>query len=80
LKKVKSWSSQNKSPQSSLTSTQTARCPKQANVVDIDTQDVDNELAAVEYVEDIYKFYKLVEVHIVIQILDIIYIYRCIDV
>ncbi|CAH1429356.1 unnamed protein product [Lactuca virosa] len=66
LKKPKSWSSQNKSPQSSLTSTLTARskaarCPKQPNVVDIDAQDVDNELAAVEYVDDIYKFYKLVE-------------------
>lgn len=69
LKKPKSWSSQNKSPQSSLTSTLTARskvayCPKQENFVDIDAQDVDNELAAVEYVEDIYIFHKLVEVHI----------------
>ncbi|KAI3700559.1 hypothetical protein L2E82_45192 [Cichorium intybus] len=35
-----------------------------ANVVDIDAQDMDNELAEVEYVEDIYKFYKLVEVQI----------------
>ncbi|XP_042752648.1 G2/mitotic-specific cyclin-1-like [Lactuca sativa] len=66
LKKPKSWSSQNKSPQSSLTSTLTARskvayCPKQENFVDIDAQDVDNELAAVEYVEDIYIFHKLVE-------------------
>ncbi|KAI3711152.1 hypothetical protein L2E82_41028 [Cichorium intybus] len=66
LKKPKSWSSRNKSPQSSLTSTQiarskAARCPKQPNVVDIDAQDVANELAAVEYVEDIYKFYKLIE-------------------
>ncbi|KAL7592364.1 hypothetical protein Lser_V15G32029 [Lactuca serriola] len=66
LKKPKSWSSQNKSPQSSLTSTLTAqskvaRCPKQPNFVDIDAQDVDNELVAVEYVEDIYRFHKLVE-------------------
>ncbi|KAI3495171.1 hypothetical protein L1887_37380 [Cichorium endivia] len=66
LKKPKSWSSRNKSPQSSLTSTQTARskaarCPKQPNVVDIDAQDANNELAAVEYVEGIYKFYKLIE-------------------
>ncbi|CAN4100711.1 unnamed protein product [Withania somnifera] len=30
-------------------------------IVDIDAADVDNELAAVEYVEDIYKFYKLTE-------------------
>ncbi|XP_028110389.1 G2/mitotic-specific cyclin-2-like [Camellia sinensis] len=30
-------------------------------LVDIDAADVDNELAFVEYVEDIYKFYKLTE-------------------
>ncbi|CAI9774551.1 unnamed protein product [Fraxinus pennsylvanica] len=30
-------------------------------IVNIDAADVDNELAAVEYVEDIYKFYKLAE-------------------
>ncbi|KAA8517913.1 hypothetical protein F0562_015399 [Nyssa sinensis] len=30
-------------------------------IVDIDAADVNNELAVVEYVEDIYKFYKLVE-------------------
>ncbi|GER40686.1 cyclin family protein [Striga asiatica] len=30
-------------------------------IVDIDAADMDNELAAVEYVEDIYKFYKLAE-------------------
>lgn len=34
--------------------------PKE-HVVDIDAEDVDNELALVEYVEDIYKFYKLIE-------------------
>ncbi|CAH1443269.1 unnamed protein product [Lactuca virosa] len=50
----------------SLTSTLTARskaahCPKQPNVVDIDAQDVDNELDNVDYVKDIYEFYKLVE-------------------
>ncbi|KAI3501181.1 hypothetical protein L1887_29043 [Cichorium endivia] len=53
-----------------LTSTMTARSKaacglnyksKPANVVDIDAQDMDNELAEVEYVEDIYKFYKLAE-------------------
>lgn len=31
-------------------------------VVDIDAADADNQLAASEYVEDIYKFYKLIEV------------------
>lgn len=31
-------------------------------IVDIDAADTENELAVVEYVEDIYKFYKLVEV------------------
>ncbi|CAH1418557.1 unnamed protein product [Lactuca virosa] len=65
-----SSSSRNKKPQSSLTSTLTARSkaacglnykPKPANIVDIDAQDIDNELAEVEYVEDIYKFYKLIE-------------------
>ncbi|CAI9287583.1 unnamed protein product [Lactuca saligna] len=65
-----SSSSRNKKPQSSLTSTLTARSkaacglnykPKPANVVDIDAQDIDNELAELEYVEDIYKFYKLIE-------------------
>ncbi|KAL2557342.1 Cyclin-B1-2 [Forsythia ovata] len=30
-------------------------------IANIDAADVDNELAAVEYVEDIYKFYKLAE-------------------
>lgn len=34
--------------------------PKE-QIVDIDAQDVGNDLAAVEYVEDIYKFYKLIE-------------------
>ncbi|KAI3682308.1 hypothetical protein L1987_82204 [Smallanthus sonchifolius] len=60
--------SSNKKPQSSLTSTLTARSKaacglkyKPKNIIDIDAQDVNNELAAVEYVEDIYKFYKLVE-------------------
>ena len=31
-------------------------------VVDIDATDIGNELAAVEYIDDIYKFYKLTEV------------------
>ncbi|KAL1291731.1 hypothetical protein HN51_060258 [Arachis hypogaea] len=34
--------------------------PKE-QIVDIDAADVNDELAAVEYIEDIYKFYKLVE-------------------
>ncbi|KAK1359993.1 hypothetical protein POM88_044467 [Heracleum sosnowskyi] len=53
-----------------FTSTLTARSkaasgltkkPK-AQIVDIDAADANNELTAVEYVEDMYKFYKLVEV------------------
>ncbi|CAM8968243.1 unnamed protein product [Rhodiola kirilowii] len=53
----------------SLTSVLTARSkaacgltnkPKES-VVDIDAADAGNELAAVEYVEDMYKFYKLIE-------------------
>ncbi|CAI9765713.1 unnamed protein product [Fraxinus pennsylvanica] len=52
-----------------LTSTLTARSkaacamnykPKEL-IVDIDAADVNNDLAVVEYVEEIYKFYKLVE-------------------
>ena len=35
--------------------------PKE-QTIDIDAADAENELAAVEYIEDIYKFYKLVEV------------------
>lgn len=31
-------------------------------VVNIDATDIDNELAAAEYIDDIYKFYKLTEV------------------
>lgn len=33
-------------------------------ISDIDVTDIDNELAVVEYVDDIYKFYKLTEVMI----------------
>ncbi|KAK1402961.1 hypothetical protein POM88_002566 [Heracleum sosnowskyi] len=33
-----------------------------AQIVDIDVADANNEFAAVEYVEDMYKFYKLAEV------------------
>lgn len=35
--------------------------PKE-HIIDIDADDVDNELAAVEYIDDLYRFYKLVEV------------------
>ncbi|CAJ2645406.1 unnamed protein product [Trifolium pratense] len=34
---------------------------KPKEIVDIDAGDANNELAAVEYLEDIYKFYKIVE-------------------
>lgn len=40
-----------------------AKKPKD-QIVDIDAGDANNELAAVEYVEDMYKFYKRVEVPI----------------
>ncbi|KAL5154731.1 G2/mitotic-specific cyclin S13-6 [Glycine soja] len=58
-----------KKSQHTLTSVLTARSkaacgitnkPKE-QIIDIDASDVDNELAAVEYIDDIYKFYKLVE-------------------
>ncbi|KAL8125606.1 G2/mitotic-specific cyclin S13-7-like isoform X2 [Apium graveolens] len=50
---------------STLTARSKAACglskkPK-VQIVDIDAADANNELAAVEYVEDMYKFYKLVE-------------------
>ncbi|GER52553.1 cyclin, partial [Striga asiatica] len=35
--------------------------PKEQIVVDIDAEDMNNDLAAVEYVEDMYKFYKSAE-------------------
>lgn len=38
-----------------------AKRPEES-LVNIDAADVENELAAVEYVDDIYKFYKLTEV------------------
>ncbi|CAJ2645403.1 unnamed protein product [Trifolium pratense] len=34
---------------------------KPKEIVDIDAGDANNELFAVEYLEDIYKFYKIVE-------------------
>ncbi|KAL9425107.1 hypothetical protein AB3S75_032107 [Citrus x aurantiifolia] len=37
-----------------------AQKPKE-QIVDIDAKDANNDLAGIEYVEDIYKFYKLVE-------------------
>ncbi|KAI3926658.1 hypothetical protein MKW98_014305 [Papaver atlanticum] len=35
---------------------------KKEPIVDIDDGDVDNQLAVVEYIEDLYKYYKLAEV------------------
>lgn len=35
-----------------------------ATIVDIDAPDLGNELAVIEYVGEIYKFYKSVEVYI----------------
>nr|AFK34233.1 unknown [Lotus japonicus] len=57
--------SKKKTLTSVLTARSKAACgltnkPKE-EIVDIDASDVDNELAAVEYIEDIYKFYKMVE-------------------
>ncbi|KAK6149017.1 hypothetical protein DH2020_016542 [Rehmannia glutinosa] len=61
-------SSKKKAP--TLTSTLTARSqaacglsnkPKEQQIVDIDAADVDNDLAVVEYVEEMYKFYKSAE-------------------
>ncbi|XP_023735418.1 G2/mitotic-specific cyclin S13-7 isoform X1 [Lactuca sativa] len=58
-----------KKPTKSLTSVLTARSkvacgittrPKDP-IINIDQSDINNELAEVEYVEDIYKFYKLTE-------------------
>lgn len=37
-------------------------------IVDIDAADVNYELAVLEYVEDIYSFYKLAEVFIVLNL------------
>jgi len=37
---------------------------KPKEIADIDAGDANNELAAVEYLDDIYKFYKIVEVTI----------------
>lgn len=36
--------------------------PQNEIIKNIDASDVDDELAAVEYVDDIYKYYKLTEV------------------
>lgn len=44
---------------------------RKEKIIDIDAEDVGNDLAVVEYVEEIYKFYKSVEVHMCI------YIYIC---
>ncbi|KZV30396.1 hypothetical protein F511_21096 [Dorcoceras hygrometricum] len=65
--KVKEGSSKN--PTKTLTAILTARSKDACGlvkkskdlIVDIDAADVENELAAVEYIEDIYGFYKLAE-------------------
>ncbi|XP_027069818.1 G2/mitotic-specific cyclin S13-7 [Coffea arabica] len=67
--KKKTGEAASKKTASTLSSTLTARSKaacglsrKQKEItVDIDAADVNNELAVVEYVEDIYKFYKLAE-------------------
>ncbi|KAK6945730.1 Cyclin, C-terminal domain [Dillenia turbinata] len=67
IKKKEIKPSKSKKKIQSLTSVLTARSkvacgltnkPKE-DIVDIDSTDVNNELAVVEYVEDMYKFYKL---------------------
>ncbi|KAL0459064.1 UNVERIFIED_CONTAM: G2/mitotic-specific cyclin S13-6 [Sesamum latifolium] len=63
-----------KKPNKTLTSVLTARSKKPKDLVDIDAADVDNELSAVEYVEDIYNFYKLTEVSDFIAISDNAYV------
>ncbi|KAL9454990.1 hypothetical protein AB3S75_010404 [Citrus x aurantiifolia] len=58
-----------KDPNKSFTSVLTARSKAACGLInkpkdlisDIDVTDIDNELAVVEYVDDIYKFYKLTE-------------------
>ncbi|CAA3015160.1 G2 mitotic-specific cyclin S13-7-like isoform X1 [Olea europaea subsp. europaea] len=58
--KAEQQSLEKKAP--TLTSTLTARSKAACGqIVDIDAADVNNDLAVVEYVEEIYKFYKLVE-------------------
>ncbi|KAL6516387.1 hypothetical protein OROGR_019692 [Orobanche gracilis] len=68
-KKLREFGGSFKKPNKTLTSILTARSkaacgalekPKDL-IIDIDAADMDNELAAVEYVEDIYNFYKLTE-------------------
>ncbi|KAL2320619.1 hypothetical protein Fmac_029588 [Flemingia macrophylla] len=70
VQKDKKKGDANSKKKHTLTSVLTARSkvacgitkkPKDEQIIDIDAGDVDNELAAVEYIDDIYKFYKLVE-------------------
>ncbi|KAH9675274.1 Cyclin-B1-2 [Citrus sinensis] len=56
-KKKKEGEVSAKKKSQTLTSVLTAR----SKIVDIDAKDANNDLAGIEYVEDIYKFYKLVE-------------------
>ncbi|XP_057770441.1 G2/mitotic-specific cyclin S13-7-like [Salvia miltiorrhiza] len=59
-KKLLSKETESKKKLPTLTSALTARS-KAATIVDIDAQDLGNDLAVVEYVEEIYNFYKSVE-------------------
>ncbi|KAI3446556.1 hypothetical protein Pfo_003221 [Paulownia fortunei] len=70
LNKEKAGEKSSKKKAPTLTSTLTARSkaacglsnkPKKERIVDIDAADVGNDLAVVEYVEEMYNFYKSVE-------------------
>ncbi|XP_061963548.1 G2/mitotic-specific cyclin S13-7-like [Populus nigra] len=69
VKKKKEGEGSTKKNKPTLTSVLTARSKAacgianklKEQIIDIDAADVNNDLAGVEYVEDIYKFYKLVE-------------------
>jgi len=49
-----------------------AACGITKEIIDIDAGDVDNELAAVEYIDDLYAFYKLVEVTSAISLIHFV--------
>ncbi|MCL7036751.1 hypothetical protein MKW94_022499 [Papaver nudicaule] len=52
-------------------------CDHERSVIDIDKEDVNNPLAAVEYVQDLYRFYRLSESSI--QVRDYMYLQSDID-
>lgn len=54
---------------SKAASSQVAKKSKDTIVEDIDAADLNNELAAVEYIEDMYNFYKLTEVVVLLYTL-----------